>query len=125
MFRFHLGVSFKKEAPVFARIKKSGKYTYLQIIENRKENGKVKQRVIATIGRMDQLHPKGRVETLIRSLSKFSDQVLFIFAGKSAVSAEARKIGPSLIFERLWKDTGIQEAISAVLADRRFEFDVE
>ena len=110
---------------MFARIKKSGKYQYLQIVENRKENGNVKQRVIATIGRMDQLHPKGRVETLIRSLSKFSEQTLLILTGESDVSAEARKIGPSLIFERLWKDAGIQEAISAVLADRRFEFDVE
>ena len=110
---------------MFARIKKSGKYQYLQIVENRKESGKVKQRVIATIGRMDQLHPKGRVETLIRSLSKFSEQTLLILTGKSDVSAEARKIGPALIFERLWKDTGIQEAISAVLADRGFEFDVE
>ena len=46
---------------MFARIKKSGKYKYLQIVENRKENGKVKQRVIATLGRKDQLHPKGTV----------------------------------------------------------------
>jgi hypothetical protein len=40
---------------MFARVKKSGKYQYLQIIENRKEKGKVKQRVIATVGRMDRL----------------------------------------------------------------------
>ena len=38
---------------MFARIKKSGKYQYLQIVENRKEKGKVKQRVISTIGRME------------------------------------------------------------------------
>ena len=36
---------------MFARVKKSGKYQYLQIVENRKEKGKVKQRVIATVGR--------------------------------------------------------------------------
>ena len=40
---------------MFARVKKSGKYQYLQIVENRKEKRKVKQRVIATIGRMDRL----------------------------------------------------------------------
>jgi hypothetical protein len=56
---------------MFARIKKSGKYQYLQIVENRKEKGKVKQRVIATVGRMDNLHEKNRVETQIRSLSRF------------------------------------------------------
>ena len=59
---------------MFARVKKSGKYQYLQIVENKKEKGKVKQRVIATVGRMDQLREKDRVETLIRSLSRFSQK---------------------------------------------------
>jgi hypothetical protein len=65
-------MSLKKEVPVFARLKKSGKYQYLQIVQNHKENGKVKQHVITTIGRMDELYPKGRVETLIRSLTRFA-----------------------------------------------------
>jgi transposase len=110
---------------MFARIKKSGKYQYLQIVENRKEKGKVKQRVSSTIGRMDQLQAKGRVETLIRSLSRFSEKTMLILSGKSDVSADAVKIGPSIIFERLWKETGIKKAIQRLLIDRRFEFDVE
>ena len=110
---------------MFARIKKSGKYQYLQIVENRKENGKVKQRVISTIGRMDQLQDKGRVETLIRSLSRFSEQTMLILSGQSDISADAIKIGPSIIFERLWKETGIQKAIQRLVIGRRFEFDVE
>ena len=110
---------------MFARIKKSGKYQYLQIVENRKEKGKVKQRVIATIGRMDRLQAKGRVETLIRSLSRFSERAMLILTGQSDVSTEAVKIGPPIIFERLWKETGIKKAIKGLLQDRRFEFDVE
>ena len=110
---------------MFARVKKSGSHQYLQIVENRKEKGKVKQRVIATVGRMDQLQAKGRVETLIRSLSRFSEQTLLILSGKSDLSADAKKIGPVLIFERLWKETGIQGAILRSLNDRKFEFDVE
>ena len=110
---------------MFARVKKSGKYQYLQIVENRKEKGKVKQRVISTIGRMDQLQAKGRVETLIRSLSRFSEKTMLILSGKSDVSADAVKIGPSIIFERLWKETGIQKAIQRLLVDRRYGFDVE
>ena len=110
---------------MFARVKKSGKYQYLQIVENKKEKGKVKQRVIATVGRMDQLHSKGRIETLIRSLSKFSEQALLIISGQSDIAVDAKKIGPVLIFERLWKETGIQASIRRVLAGRRFEFDVE
>lgn len=110
---------------MFARVKTSGKYQYLQIVENRKENGKVKQRVIATIGRLDQLQAKDRVETLVRSLSRFSENTLLILSGKSEISADAVKIGPSIIFERLWQETGIKKAIERLLRGRRFEFDVE
>jgi transposase len=110
---------------MFARVKKSGKYQYLQVVENRKEKGKVKQRVIATIGRMDRLQEKDRVQTLIRSLSRFSEKALLILSGQSDVSAETVKIGPTMIFERLWEETGIKRAINKVLSGRRFEFDLE
>jgi len=110
---------------MFARIKKSGQYEYLQIVENRKIKGKVIQRVIATIGRMDQLQAKGQIETLIRSLSRYSEKVLLILSGKSDVNASAKKIGPALIFERLWKELGIKKVIKELLSDRKFEFDVE
>lgn len=110
---------------MFARIKKSGKYQYLQIVENRKIKGKVIQRVIATVGRMDQLQAKGQIETLIRSLSRYSEKVLLILSGKSDVNASAKKIGPALIFERLWNELGIEKVIKNLLSDRKFEFDVE
>lgn len=110
---------------MFARVKKSGKYQYLQIVENRKEKGKVKQRVIATVGRMDQLQEKGRVETLIRSLSRFSEKALLILSGQSDVRADAVTIGPILVFQRLWEESGIEACIKKLLIGRKFEFDVE
>lgn len=110
---------------MFARVKKSGQYQYLQIVENRKVSGKVSQRVIATVGRLDQLEAKGGVETLVRSLARFSQQTLLILSGKSEVKADAVTIGPALIFERLWKELGIDQVIHERLAGRRFEFDVE
>jgi len=110
---------------MFARVKKSGKYQYLQLVENRKEKGKVKQRVIVTVGRMDQLQEKGRIETLIRSLSRFSENTMLILSGNSNVLADAKKIGPALIFERLWERTGIKDAIKKALNGSAFKFDVE
>ena len=110
---------------MFARLKKSGKYQYLQIVENRKIKGKVIQRVIATIGRMDQLKEKDRIETLIRSLSRFSEKVLLVLSGKSDVSTSAKKIGAALIFERLWEELGIKKVIDDLLSVRKFAFDVE
>jgi len=110
---------------MFARIKKSGRYQYLQIVENRKRGGKVVQRVIATIGRMDQLQAKGRIETLIRSLSRYSEKVLLVLSGRSDPSTQCKRIGPSLIFERLWEELRIKKVIQDLLGERRFEFDVE
>jgi len=110
---------------MFARVKKSGKYQYLQIVENRREGSKVVQRVIATVGRMDQLNAKGGVEPLIRSLARYSEKVLLVLSGKKGVSAQSKKIGPALIFERIWEELGVRKVIKDLLKERKFEFDVE
>jgi len=110
---------------MFARVKKSGRYEYLQLVENSKTGGKVRQRVISTIGRLDQLQAKGRVETLIRSLSRFSEKTLLVLSGKVEIKAHAVKIGPALIFERLWKELGLPSIINGLLAGRKFQFDME
>lgn len=110
---------------MFARVKKSGKYEYLQIVQNRREGTKTIQRVVATIGRMDQIQQKGEIENLVRSLSRFSEKVLLVLSGKSDVDARSRKIGPVLICERLWKELGIGKIIRRLLTERKFSFDVE
>src|SRR3954453_18210155 len=43
------------EGTVFFRIKQSGPRSYLQIVENQREGGAVRQKVIATLGRTDEL----------------------------------------------------------------------
>ncbi len=111
--------------PMFARLKKSGKYQYLQIVENRREGSHTRQRVIATLGRMDHLSRKDDVATLLKSLARFSDTVLLLLAGKSQVDVRAKKIGPSLIFERLWSQLGVKKVITELLSTRKFEFNVE
>ena len=110
---------------MFARVKKAGPYQYLQIVENRRENKKSVQHVIATVGRMDQMQAKGQIETLTRSLSRFSEKVLLILSEKSDIQAEAKKIGPGLVFGRLWKELGIDAILHGLLVDRKFAFHVE
>jgi transposase len=111
---------------MFARVKKTGPYEYLQIVENRWENKKSRQRVIATVGRIDELRAKGTIETLTRSLSRFSERVLLLLSDRNeGVHAEAKKIGPAVVFERLWKEMGIDRILHGLLAGRKFGFDVE
>ncbi len=110
---------------MFARVKKTGQYSYLQIVQNRREGTKTIQRVIATLGRVDQIQAKGEIENLVRSLSRFSERVLLILSGQSDIRAQARKIGPALIFERIWKELEIGKILCRLLKGRKYGFNVE
>jgi hypothetical protein len=50
---------------MFFRTKTSGPRSYLQIVENRWEDGRPRQRVIATLGRLDQLQQTGQLDALL------------------------------------------------------------
>ena len=52
---------------MFFRTKTSGTRSYLQIVENRWEDGRPRQRVIATLGRLDQLQQTGQLDSLLVS----------------------------------------------------------
>ena len=110
---------------MFPRIKKSGRYEYLQIVETRREGSRVVQRVIGTIGRMDRLQAKGEIEALVRSLARYSEKVLLVLSGRGEVTACSRTIGPALLFGRLWEGLGIKNVIRGLATERKFGFDVE
>jgi hypothetical protein len=97
---------------MFVRIKKAGRYEYLQVVENHREKGKSVQRVIATLGRMDHLRAKGEIEHIARSLSRFSEPPLLLLSEKSGeVRTGARIVGPSLLFDGLWQKLGLSETL--------------
>jgi len=111
---------------VFRR-KKSGIRTYRQIVENRWEKGRTRQRVIATLGRLEQLRQSGQLQRLLRSGAKFCESVLLLAAHRhgETTAMRTRSIGPTLVFERLWQRTGCREVIGRLPEGRKFEFPVE
>ena len=58
---------------MFFRTKNAGPRVYLQIVESYRELGRVKQRVIATLGGLDQRN--GQLESLLRSGGRFADTI--------------------------------------------------
>jgi transposase len=110
---------------VFARIKKSGPHQYLQIVQNRREGKRTIQRVLCTLGRMDHLQKRGEIENLVRSLARFSERVLLVLSGQGDPQASARRIGPALIFERLWQELHLDQILQGLLEGRKFGFAVE
>src|SRR6266566_377307 len=112
---------------MFFRTKTSGPRSYLQIVENRWEDGRPRQRVIATLGRLDQLQQSGHLDALLVSGARLAQNVLVLSAHAKGqlLSITNRHVGPALIFERLWQQTGCQRVIEQLLDGRHFEFDVE
>ena len=112
---------------MFFRTKTSGPRSYLQIVENRWEDGRPRQRVIATLGRLDQLQQSGQLDALLVSGARLAQSVLLLSAHAKGQlpTITTRRIGPALVFQRLWQQTGCQRVIEQFLEGRRFEFDVE
>src|SRR5918997_5666126 len=112
---------------MFFRTKSSGPRSYLQVVENRWEDGRTRQRVVATLGRLDQLQQSGQLDALLASGARLSQSVLLLSAHAQGQlpTITTRRIGPALVFQRLWQQTGCQQVIEQLLEGRRFEFDVE
>jgi len=114
---------------MFVRVKKVGPYQYLQIAQNRREGKRVKQSIIATLGRLDKLTASGAIDQLLRSAARFAERLIVLAEHTSnahdSPDATVVSIGPALIFERLWRETGCQAVVRTLLATRHHHFDVE
>jgi hypothetical protein len=65
---------------MYFRKKTSGGRAYLQIVESRREGAAVRQQVIATLGRIDELQQSGQLERLLRSGARFSEKAIVLDA---------------------------------------------
>lgn len=116
---------------MFTRVKKlktqKTVHEYLQIVESYREEGKPKQRVIATLGRMDRLLERGRLDGLIESLSKFS-RTLKVVKGirEGAIRAEwAKTWGTVAVFEKLWREVGLSDLCRSFGDGQKIRFSIE
>ena len=102
-------------------------YEYLQIVENERIDGKVKQRVVGTLGRSDLLAGTGKLDNLATSLGRYCDEVVVVNAFREgSIKAEwSKSWGPVLVFRRLWERLRIPQLIEECLKGRRIEFDVD
>ena len=112
---------------MFIRTKKVNGKVYLQMVESRWVNGRVKQKVLGGLGRLDVLQKTGQLDGLLRSGMKFSERLAVLDAhdaGRS-ITTKTSKIGAAMVFERLWSNSGLPEILEKLLAERAFELPVE
>ena len=112
---------------MYFRRKTSAGRAYLQIVESRRDGDQVRQQVIATLGRYEELQESGQLERLLRSGARFASKALVLsaVADDSALKIASRRIGPALVFERLWEETGCQAVIAQLCGARKHGFALE
>jgi hypothetical protein len=112
---------------MYFRRKQSQGRIYLQIVESHRTGDQVRQRVIATLGRLDELEASGQLDRLLRSGARFVQQSMVLDAARTGEvpAITVRRIGPALLFERLWAETGCQSVITALARRRGHRFRLE
>ena len=112
---------------MYFRVKRTGTYAYLQIVESFREKGQVHQRVLSTVGRLDALQATGQLDTLMRSGLRFCEKLAVIDAHAAGQTepVQVQRVGPDLVFSRLWEVLQLGTIIQRALQSRRYEFDVE
>lgn len=112
---------------MYFKTTQAGSYRYLQIAESFREGGKVRQRVLVTLGRLDVLQESGQLERLLASGARHSERLAVLSAHEAGRTepVAVRSIGPDLVFGRLWRESGLPAILGDLLEGRRYGFDVE
>ena len=112
---------------MYFRRKTSGGRAYLQIVASRREGDQVRQQVIATLGRYEDLQASGQLERLLRSGARFAANAMVLAAVEhdDAAQIASRRIGPALVFERLWEETGCRAVVEELAGARKHGFALE
>jgi hypothetical protein len=116
---------------MFVRVKRSARngttYEYLQIVRSYRDGDRVRQQVLGTLGRREELVASGEIDQLLQSLARFSEKLHIVERVRSEGlhAREARLWGPPLVFGRLWENQGVPELLRHLARERSFQFDVE
>ena len=114
---------------MFVRVKKvqaNGRhYRYLQSVENFRDGERVRQRVLGSLGRLDELLASGDLERVITQLVEQCPSVRVLRAEQAGalVVVSDRSWGPVLVFNRLWEELGLKALLGQL--GRGVDFDFE
>ncbi|MBV8839582.1 IS1634 family transposase [Bradyrhizobium sp.] len=112
---------------MFVREKRIGSYSYVYLVETVREDGRVKQRIIRNLGRKEEVERRGDLDRLARSAARLAQRSLVLSAldADGALQLACKRIGPPLLFERLWRDSQCSVVLHELLDGRGFGFPVE
>jgi len=112
---------------MFARVKKSGDYQYVQVVHNERLDGRVRQRVIATLDDWMCCNRADNSKVCWNHWhgSAIMPAVLNALSANQITPTSTIHLGPPLVFQRLWEELGLPGIFERLLLGRKFEFPLE
>ncbi len=110
---------------MYVKITRSGPRRYVQLVESfRDENGQVKKRTVATLGRVDQMD--GALDSVINGLLKVAGHAPMArkAAPPEVIFESARALGDVWTLTEIWKELGFDE-LRRVFGRTRHTTDIE
>jgi transposase len=100
--------------------------TYLYLVETVRSSGKVRQEIVANLGRIERLQEKG-LDSIIEGLARYSKKQWICSQVKEPAlsGSEARSWGPALVFRRLWEMLGLSDTMNKVSASSQITFSAD
>jgi len=77
--------------------------TYLQLVENKRVEGKTRQRVLCTLGRADDPKLRADLGRLVSTARRYAEEQALVVDESTRV--ETKTWGPHLVWGRLWEET--------------------
>jgi transposase len=101
---------------MYIRVTKNGRgEAYYHLVESFRENGKVKQRVLLSLGRVED----NKLEQLSKAISKHLDTVHVLELAKHIDIQNAYIYGSLMMLDQLMESLGVNEVISEIAKNHR------
>jgi transposase len=108
---------------MFLKLTRAGGHSYAQLVESyRNEEGKPRQRTVATIGRLDEVG--GAVDSLLNGLLRASARQGTAAKSPQVQFESALALGDVWVLDQLWKELGF-DALAGVFRKARYTTAVE
>ena len=89
---------------------------YLYIVKGVRVDGKPRQKVVAYLGRLDDLQREGAIDSLVEGLARYAERAQVMDVAEDLFAHAAKEYGPVLVFKRLWEELGLGEFLSRYVA---------
>lgn len=108
---------------MFIKLTRSGGHSYVQLVESyRNEDGRPRQRSVATLGRLDE--SGGGVDSLLNGLLRAKGLPASVAAPPQVAFESALALGDVWALDQLWKELGF-DALAGVFRKARYATPIE